>query len=50
MSVFIKLQETELSANTVYTIFSNITKEGKTEYTSKELLPCESLWIELFYD
>ncbi len=30
-------KETGLSANTVYTIFSNITKEGKTEYTSKEL-------------
>lgn len=30
-------KETGLSANTVYTIFSNITKEGKNEYTSKEL-------------
>lgn len=30
-------KETGLSATTVYTIFSNITKKGKTEYTSKEL-------------
>ena len=30
-------RETGLSANTVYSIFSNIMKEGKTEYTSKEL-------------
>lgn len=30
-------RETGLSANIVYTIFSTITKEGKTEFTSKEL-------------
>lgn len=30
-------RETSLSANTVYKIFTNITKEGKTEFTSKEL-------------
>lgn len=30
-------RETGLSANTVYKIFSSITKEGKTEFTSKEL-------------
>lgn len=30
-------RESSLSANTVYKIFSSITKDGKTEYTSKEL-------------
>lgn len=30
-------RESGLSANTVYKIFSNIARDGKTEYTSKEL-------------